>query len=90
VIDVIREFQEFGCNVSVYDPWADPQEVQHEYGITLSPRPNGSQKAAVDAVVLAVAHDKFRDLDFSKFSKKNVVIFDIKAFLSQDLIDGRL
>jgi UDP-N-acetyl-D-galactosamine dehydrogenase len=89
-IDVIRELQDFGCKVSVYDPWADPDEVRHEYGLELASRPNGDQKAATDAVVLAVAHDRFRELDMSRFSKDNVVIFDIKSVLAKDLIDGRL
>ena len=90
VIDVIRELQDFGCKVSVYDPWADPAEVRHEYGLELSPRPSGDQKAATDAVVLAVAHDRFRDLDMGRFSKENVVIFDIKGFLANAAVDGRL
>lgn len=90
VIDVIRELQDFGCNVSVYDPWADAGEVRHEYGIELSPRPDGDRKAATDAVVLAVAHDQFRELDMTRFSKDNIVVFDIKSFLAKELIDGRL
>jgi UDP-N-acetyl-D-glucosamine/UDP-N-acetyl-D-galactosamine dehydrogenase len=90
VIDVIRELQEFGCNVGVYDPWADANEVRQAYGIELSPRPNGDQKAGADAVILAVAHDTFRELDMTRFSKHNVVIFDIKSFLPKTRIDGRL
>jgi UDP-N-acetyl-D-galactosamine dehydrogenase len=90
VVGVIRELREFGCNVRVYDPWADADEVQHEYGLELSPRPNGDQKAATDAVVLAVAHNEFRDLDMTRFNKDNVVVFDIKGFLSKAAVDGRL
>ena len=90
VIDVIRELQDFGCNVGVYDPWADPGEVRLEYGLELIPRPDDDQKAATDAVVLAVAHDRFRELDMSRFSKDNVVIFDIKGFLAKATVDGRL
>jgi UDP-N-acetyl-D-galactosamine dehydrogenase len=90
VVGVIRELREFGCNVRVYDPWADADEVQHEYGLELSPRPNGDQKAATDAVVLAVAHNEFRNLDMTRFNKDNVVVFDIKGFLSKSAVDGRL
>jgi UDP-N-acetyl-D-galactosamine dehydrogenase len=90
VIGVVRELQEYGCNVILHDPWADAGEVRHEYGLELSPRPGKELEAATDAVVLAVSHDKFRDMDFTKFSKKNLVIFDIKAFLSRDQVDGRL
>jgi UDP-N-acetyl-D-galactosamine dehydrogenase len=90
VIGVIRELQEYGCNVILHDPWADSAEVRHEYKLELSPRPDAALEASTDAIVLAVAHDKFRDIDFTRFSKKNVVIFDIKAFLSRDQVDGRL
>ena len=89
VIDVIRELQDFGCAVRVYDPWADADEVRHEYGLELSSPPNGDQKVT-DAVVLAVAHDLFRELDISRFTKDNVVIFDIKAFLNKAFVHGRL
>ncbi len=90
VIGVIRELQDYGCKVIIHDPWADAADVRHEYGLELSPRPDGESKAATDAVILAVAHDRFREIDFSKFSKKDVVIFDIKSALSKDLVSGRL
>jgi UDP-N-acetyl-D-glucosamine/UDP-N-acetyl-D-galactosamine dehydrogenase len=93
VVDVIRELQEFGCEVVVHDPWADADDVRHEYGLTLLPAlesEGGVPLAAYDAVVLAVAHEKFRALDFSRFSKPNVVRFDIKSFLARDQVDGRL
>jgi UDP-N-acetyl-D-galactosamine dehydrogenase len=89
-IGVIRELQDYGCNVIVHDPWADANEVQHEYGLELSPRPAGDSEASMDAVVLAVSHTKFRDIDFSTFTKPNVVIFDIKSVLEKGLVDGRL
>jgi UDP-N-acetyl-D-galactosamine dehydrogenase len=89
-IGVIRELQDYGCNVIVHDPWADAGEVDHEYGLKLSPRPSDGQEATIDAVVLAVAHDKFRDIDFTSFNKDNVVVFDIKSVLPKDLVDGRL
>ena len=93
VIDVIRELKEFGCEVAVHDPWADADDVRHEYGLELLPdleSADGDPLAACDAVVLAVAHERFRSLDFRRFSKENVVIFDIKGFLAPDQIDGRL
>jgi len=89
-IDVIDELKDYGVNVSVYDPWADAEEVKHEYGIDLVERPNVDQKAEYDGVILAVAHDKFKELDFAKFSKDNVVIYDIKSFLDPAIIDKRL
>jgi UDP-N-acetyl-D-galactosamine dehydrogenase len=90
VIGVIRELKDYGCNVIIHDPWADAGEVRHEYDVELSSRPNGGSEADIDAVVLAVSHDKFSDIDYSKFTKKNVVIFDIKSVLAKDIVDGRL
>jgi UDP-N-acetyl-D-galactosamine dehydrogenase len=90
VIDVIHELQDYGCNVIVHDPWADASDVNHEYGLTLSLLPNCGEEACIDAVVLAVSHDQFRDINFKRFNKDNVVIFDIKSILSVDLVDGRL
>ena len=85
VIDVIRELEEFGTDVNVYDPWADPKEVKHEYGLDLLAHPEG----AYDAIVLAVAHDKFDDLDLTKLKKgDNTVIYDIKSKLKES--DGKL
>jgi UDP-N-acetyl-D-galactosamine dehydrogenase len=89
-IDVVRELEDYGCNVIVHDPWADVDEVDHEYGLKLSPRPSCGEAANIDAVVLAVSHDQFLNINFQNFSKDNVVIFDIKSILSKDLIDGRL
>ena len=95
VIDVVRELRDFGCNVDVLDPWANPEEVRHEYGLELLPAGQlGSltldAARSYDAVVLAVAHEQFRKLDFAAFKKKDVVVFDVKGFLDRTLVDERL
>lgn len=82
VIDVVKELKEFGCNVDVYDPWADKNEVLKEYDLNLIENLNLNN---YDAVVLAVAHDEFKNLDFSNL---NAVTFDIKGILQNP--DGRL
>ncbi len=82
VIDVIRELQEFGCNVDVSDPWADGAEVKHEYGLELTEKPDFSR---YDALVLAVAHDEYKTL---RFPSSHQVVFDIKSILEH--ADGRL
>lgn len=87
VVDVIRELEEFGCQVAAYDPWADPEEVRHEYGLELVA---GELAGPYEAVVLAVAHDKFKKVDLRGLGTENSVVFDIKAFLSRDQVDGRL
>jgi UDP-N-acetyl-D-galactosamine dehydrogenase len=84
VIDVIRELQEFGCDVSVSDYWADAEEVKREYG--LDPIPHSSLNIQYyDSVVLAVAHDKYKGM---QIDKDRQVVFDIKSILKD--ADGRL
>lgn len=85
VIDVINELKEFGCAVDVYDPWADRKEVEDEYGISLIEKLDLSD---YKAIVLAVAHNEFKDIDFDVANRQ--VLFDIKAILDKDKVDGRL
>jgi len=82
VIDVIKELQDFGCNVEVSDYWADNEEVEREYGLTIKEKVNTDE---YNAIVLAVAHDKYKN---SKFNSSSQVIFDIKSILEN--YDGRL
>jgi UDP-N-acetyl-D-glucosamine/UDP-N-acetyl-D-galactosamine dehydrogenase len=89
VIDVIRELQDYGCAVNVFDPWADPEEVRHEYGLELvTDLSRGCSES--EAVVLAVSHDVFRDIDYKTCREKGALIFDIKSVLPRELVDGRL
>ena len=85
VIDVIQELKEFGTHVEVYDPWADKEEVKREYNVPLIESVN---LADYEAVILAVSHDKFKTLDFT--TNENQVLFDIKSFIGNDSVDGRL
>jgi len=82
VIDVIRELQDFGCDVEVSDYWADKEEVQREYNIELKDNPDIN---SYHAVVLAVSHDDYRTIDFSN---EEQILFDIKSIT--DKADGRL
>ena len=91
VIDVITELQEFGCNVEIYDPWANADEVVQEYGVPLlTEPPNGDYQEKCDAVVVAVAHDQFKEFNYAKFSKEGCVIFDLKGILPRGIADERL
>jgi UDP-N-acetyl-D-galactosamine dehydrogenase len=87
VIDVIRELEDFGCNVDVHDPWADKGEVRHEYGMEL--RENLPDLSGYDAIVLAVAHRQFKTLPLDRIGDDQV-LFDIKALLPKEHVDGRL
>ncbi len=85
VIDVIHELKEFGTQVEIYDPWADVEEVKREYNLSLLENIDLSN---YEAVILAVAHDKFKVLDLS--TNEDQVLFDIKSFIKSDDVDGRL
>jgi UDP-N-acetyl-D-galactosamine dehydrogenase len=90
VIDVIKELEEFGCNVEICDPMADNEEVQHEYGVSLLHGEKDLRKSGYDAVVLAVSHTHFLELDFKKLRAKKSIVYDVKSFLPRDSVDGRL
>ena len=81
---------EFGCRVDVCDPWADPDEVKRHYGINSFRDPDSFDFSCCDAIVLAVAHDQFRDLDLGSRRKDGCIIYDIKGVLPRNLVDGRL
>jgi UDP-N-acetyl-D-galactosamine dehydrogenase len=88
VIDVINELRDFGCEVDVFDPWADAAEVKHEYGVDMIPSIDGSK--VYDAIVFAVSHNEFREMSFDKLKKANTVLFDIKGVVDKSIVDGRL
>ena len=82
VIDVITELQEFGCDITVSDYWADKEEVKHEYNLNLD---NDVNFDAYEAIVMAVSHDKYKTLIFNN---ENQIVYDIKGILKES--DGRL
>ena len=87
VIDIYNSLKEYSVNITVYDPWANPDIAKREYGVDIvSELPH--QK--FDAIVLAVAHDAFLKVDIHELCLENHVIFDVKGILDKRLIDGRL
>ncbi len=90
VIDIVNEFQGYGAAVDVYDPWVDPVEANHEYDITPV---TTLRQGYYDAVILAVAHQQFVAMGSEQLrglGKEKSVLFDIKAALPVDIVDGRL
>ncbi len=88
VIDIYSELQQFGLQVDIFDPHADPEEVHEEYGVSLIKSPNSKK---YDAIILAVSHQEFLALDIPSLCKgKDSVIFDTKSFLDRALVDARL
>ena len=87
VIDVIHHLEEFGTHVTVFDPWANVEEVKHEYGKDiLTELPTKK----FDAIVLAVAHNEFLTLDLNALKTPNAVVYDVKGVLSPEHLNARL
>jgi len=90
VVDLVEEFESFNCNVDIYDPWVNKDEVVYEYNI----RPiDAPIEGKYDAILLAVAHDEFKELSLDQiksFGKDSHVLYDIKYLLKADEVDGRL
>ena len=86
VIDIYSELGQFGIVPDVFDPQADAEQVQEEYGIALQ----SAYKGSYDAIILAVGHTEFLELDWESIRPETPVIFDVKGILSKDLVDGRL
>lgn len=88
VIDIYSELRNFDIDVDVYDPWANPAEVKHEYGVDIIGGKDCPSLEEYSAVVLAVAHKEFKALPIQK--SKNLVVYDVKAVLDKDKVDARL
>ncbi|WP_339341824.1 nucleotide sugar dehydrogenase [uncultured Polaribacter sp.] len=87
VVDIVRELEDFGTKVTVYDPCADPKEVFAEHGV-VSQKNQPDRK--FDGIVLAVAHTEFKDIDLKKLQKEASIIYDVKNYLSSKIVDKTL
>lgn len=85
-IDIYHELKSYEMNVEVYDPWADAAEVKHEYGITTVAAPSNDY----DAVVLAVAHAEFLEMNLRDHLDQGGIIYDVKGILPKNTVDDRL
>ncbi len=87
VIDIYKALKEYNLDITIYDPWANPEIVRHEYGIEVT---NGLQDERFDTIILAVAHDKFKGVSVEEHLKELYVVFDVKGCLKKEIVDGRL
>jgi UDP-N-acetyl-D-glucosamine/UDP-N-acetyl-D-galactosamine dehydrogenase len=90
VVDVIRELADYNLQIDVFDPWVNPAEAEHEYGIQPIKTP---EQVAYDGLVIAVAHDQFKALGaegIRAFSKPSSVVYDLKYVLPADAVELRL
>ncbi|MFP8895463.1 nucleotide sugar dehydrogenase [Chryseobacterium sp. EZn1] len=85
--DVINALEDYSVEVTTYDPWANPEEVMHEYGIQ-STNSLEDVKGQFDAIVLTVSHDEFLNIDLSRYLKEEGVLYDVKGILEK--YDNRL
>ena len=83
---IYKDLNDFGLNVDMYDPYADPNEVYKEFGIHLTKE----LKNEYELIVLAVSHDKFLEMNLLNLKKQNSIIFDIKSVLDKSIVDSRL
>lgn len=88
VIDIINRLREYNVEVTVHDPWANVAHAKHEYGIICE---NGESKTRkYDGIILAVAHEEFKEINLTTLCKKNTVVYDIKSVLPNTMVSSRL
>ncbi len=88
VVDIVKALREYNLDITIYDPWANREAVRREYGLEVVNKLPTDKK--FDAAIAAVAHREFAGLDISSFLKPRHVIFDVKATMPVDTVDGRL
>lgn len=89
VIDIYKDLIDFGLGVTIYDPWVDTNNALNEYSIAIE-NDWSSLKGPYSAIILAVSHNEFLNLDLSELKETRSILYDIKGFFSADLIDARL
>lgn len=87
VIDIYKELCQFGLDVDIYDSWVDTHAVEEEYGVKVKNSLTGER---YDAIILAVAHNEFKELDLQALKNETGVVFDTKSFLEREAVNGRL
>jgi len=88
VVDIYTSLEEYTQNITVFDPWADKENVKLAYNIDIVKELPVGKK--YDSVILAVAHDRFKELDIKSLVTDNGVVYDVKGILERDIVDGRL
>ncbi len=87
VVDIYHTLEEYTSNITVFDPWANPEEVKHHYGIDIV---SELPQERFDLAIVAVAHNKFCEIDFATLKSQGTLIYDVKNFVDRDVVDERL
>ncbi len=90
VVDIVKELQTYGINVDIVDPWASPSAVMKEYNLETHVHFDTLNEKKYDAIIMAVSHKEFAKIDYTMLRNSNSVIYDIKSFISVNLVDARL
>ena len=87
VVDIVNILREYDVNIDIYDPWVDNQELQKEYKVTTI---DNIESKLYDAIIVAVAHNEFKDLELNKITNQDNVVFDLKSLFPKSYSDRRL
>jgi UDP-N-acetyl-D-galactosamine dehydrogenase len=87
VIDVIRELMAYSIAISVYDPWANNEEIKSEFGLELVTK---MEPSAYDVVVLTVGHNEFKHINPRELLTAKGLVYDVKGFFTEEMVDCRL
>jgi UDP-N-acetyl-D-galactosamine dehydrogenase len=90
VIDIYHELVSYNMNIDIFDPWANSDEVRHEYGIDIIVNKNTLKSKSYSAIVLAVSHKEFESFNLDSYKSDNSIVYDVKGFFDKNAVDGRL
>ena len=88
VIDIYNELITYDTNVDIFDPWVKADAIKKEFNINTRNKLYTNKK--YDAIVISVAHDKFKEIDYKKYLKPSGIIYDVKGLLNKNEVNGRL
>lgn len=90
IVDIYHTLHEYTNDISIYDPWADADHVRKEYGVEVISNKDDLQSGGYDAVILAVAHNEFLQMNVKSLARDGGVVYDVKGVLPRDMVDARL
>ncbi len=90
VVDIYHTLTEYTSNITIYDPWANPEQVKREYGIQVENSELIIKDSKFDVCIAAVSHKQFEELDILSLLNEKYVIYDVKCMLDRNIVDGRL
>lgn len=92
IVDIYHTLKEYTSNITIFDPWANPEAVKHEYGIEITQNCIDALHGKFDAVILGVAHKQFTEINVRDFftDYSNGVVYDVKGILPREVVDARL